>query len=185
MSGWTYCNVTQQLCRDQLQYTSNPHKLSLKVYSYDYRSNTQCSLEQPRALSMMVWSEGVWDAILLNSLSHVSERDSRIPVHITRDLTSGGILQSKKYGIGRKATYIVHFSCNTCIFLFLSKLFACLTWRIKMHNECLIFFYDKEQFLLKGSSSRSRPKKRSWQRTNWLHPSSIGQTAARPGLYSS
>lgn len=33
MSGWTYCNVTQQLCRDQLQYTSNPHKLSLKVYS--------------------------------------------------------------------------------------------------------------------------------------------------------
>lgn len=61
-----------------------------------YRSKTQCSLEHPRALSMIVWSEGVSDAILLNSLSHVSERDSRIPVHITRDLTSGGILQIKK-----------------------------------------------------------------------------------------
>ena len=60
---------------------------------YLYRSRTQCSLEQPKALRMMAWSEGVWDAMRTNNLSHVSERDSRIPVHITRDLTSGGILQ--------------------------------------------------------------------------------------------
>lgn len=69
--------------------------------------------------------------------------------------------------------------------LFLSKLFACLTWSIKMRNECLIFSMTKNNLYWKDLLVGLVQKSYLWQRTNLLHPSSIGQTAARPGLYSS
>lgn len=168
----------------KVQYSSNPCKLSSKVHNLVGRAVTVPTPSVPgNSPGRWVW----WS----------DQRGSGMPFYWTVyptclsetlvfQYTSREILrQEESYKVRNmeleeRLRILCIFPAIHVFFLFLSKLFACLTWSIKMHNECLIFSMIK-----KGSSSRSRPKKLSWQRTNLLHPSSIGQTAARPGLYSS
>lgn len=137
-----------------MQYTSNPHKLSLKVYSLVGRAIITVPTPSVPWNSPGRW---VWWS---------DQRGSGMPFYWTvypTCLSETLVFQYTSREIWRQEeSYKVRnmeleerlrilciFPAIHVFVLFLSKLFACLTWSIKMRNECLIFSMTKNNLYWK------------------------------------
>lgn len=173
-----------------MQYSSNPRKLSSKVHSLVGRAITTVPTPSAPWNSPERW---VWWS---------DQRGSGMPFYWTVyptclsetlvfQYTSREIWRQEEsykvkiWNLEERLRILCIFPAIYVFVFFLSKLFACLTWSIKMRNEYLYFSMTKNNLYWKDLLVGLVQKKRSWQRTNWFHSPSIGQTVARPGLYSS
>lgn len=137
----------------KVQYSSNPRKLSSKVHNLVGRAVTVPTPSVPgNSPGRWVW----WS----------DQRGSGMPFYWTVyptclsetlvfQYTSREILrQEESYKVRNveleeRLRILCIFPAIHVFVLFLSKLFACLTWSIKMRNECVIFSMTKNNLYWK------------------------------------